>query len=265
MPSDGSFLTDAPSFVLPGSDAAAQGALTITPASAVVKVTDLTALPTQAFTATLTTAGGTASTVNAIWSVSDYTVATIDNTGTLTPRGNVAATIAVTANYGGLSATTNASITVAIQTQLGDVTLPDGTIIQQGAAGISSTDQTALNGTPAVDGGATVSPLIYPYDQTVFPLGLVAPVVQFKAGIRGAERFQIEPRCDGLPLGRLRSRGRSHDVARDHSAERLGWRARDRDARNDADQQLDGVARHGDEWRCVGPFDDASRRGSRKA
>jgi hypothetical protein len=50
---------------------------------------------------------------------------------------------------------------------------------------------TALNGTPVADAGAAVSPLIYPYDQTVFPLGLVAPVVQWNAGSVAPSDFKL--------------------------------------------------------------------------
>ncbi len=68
-----------------------------------------------------------------------------------------------------------------ISTQLGTVTLPDGTTIPQSSTGISSGDQTALQAAPSSDAG-TPSTIIYPYDQTVIPLGLLAPVVQFSPG-----------------------------------------------------------------------------------
>jgi hypothetical protein len=171
-------------------DSASQGTLTISPKNAVLHVTSLAALPSQAFTATAMTSGGP-KTVAATWLLGNYSVAGITGAGVLTPTGAVAATITVTASYAGLSATTDATITVSTESTLGDVMLPDGTVIQQDASGITTADQTALSGSPGVDGGADVSPLIYPYDNTVFPLGLVAPVVQFVAGAVAPTDFKV--------------------------------------------------------------------------
>ena len=68
---------------------------------------------------------------------------------------------------------------------------------------------TALQGTPTGATRARRATIIYPYDQTVFPLGLLAPGGAVLGGIGRARRLQDQPRHDGLPLGRLRARGQS--------------------------------------------------------
>ena len=62
------------------------------------------------------------------------------------------------------------------------MTLPDGTIITEDSAAISAADLTALQGTPTSADSGTPTTLVYPYDQTVFPLGLLAPVPSSRAG-----------------------------------------------------------------------------------
>jgi hypothetical protein len=187
--SDGGVLSPSqpsqPSLTL--EDAGASSTLAITPATASIIITNPSAPPTQSFTAAVTT-GGTTSTVAAIWSLADFTVASIDANGTVTPNGAIAGTVTVQASYGGLMATATLNVAVSFQTNLGDTTLPDGTPVAQDAGGITPGNLGALSTVP--DGGSP-SPIIYPYDGTVFPRGLLAPIVQFGPGSATPQDFKI--------------------------------------------------------------------------
>jgi hypothetical protein len=166
---------------LPGVDASTPlSTLSISPKTATLTITSSASPPTQAFTTTLASLGSS-KTVTPAWTLSDYSVAAIDAAGKLTPTGTVAEKLTVTASYAGLTATATVTLIVSVTSSLGDVTLPDGTVITENASGISAANQTALNAAPT-GASASASPLVYPYDGTVFPLGLVAPVAQFVPG-----------------------------------------------------------------------------------
>jgi hypothetical protein len=183
---DGMSYGDAP---LLGDGSSGQGTLAISPANPTLHITNAS-VPTQAFTTTLTLNGAT-QTVSSVFSLTDYTVGTITGAGTFTPQGTIAGTATVVATYGSAKATTTVTVTVDISTQLGSVTLPDGTTIDQGSAGITQGDQTALQGTPTGADSGAASTIVYPYDQTVFPLGLLSPVMQFAAGSVTPVDFKI--------------------------------------------------------------------------
>jgi hypothetical protein len=174
---DGGF-GDAP--LLGGDGGTGQGTLAISPQNPSITIKN-GSVPTQAFTTTLTE-NGVAKTVTSSFSLTDYTVGNITGAGTFTPQGAIGGTATVVAMFGNAKATTTVTVTVDISAQLGDVTLPDGTTIPQSSTGISSGDQTALQAAPTGGDGGTASTLVYPYDQTVLPLGLLAPVVQFAPG-----------------------------------------------------------------------------------
>ena len=112
------------------------------------------------------------------WFLDDVVVGTIDNTGLFIANGLVAGAVQVTARYGALEATT--TITVQVRAT-------------QNPGGLSSEEQDALRGGGTADGAFR---WLYPYDETVFPRGLPAPL--FQLGGAGAERVRvtidIEPR-----------------------------------------------------------------------
>jgi len=175
---------------LPGNDSGiTQGTLSISPANPTLTVTSASSPPSQAFTATLTV-GPSKKTVVANWTLSAFTTGTISGTGTFTSNGSVGGVATVTASYGTIAATTTVKVVIKETTELGNVTLPDGTTIPQDSSLVTPADMTALAAVPtAGDGGATAGgdaaaglKIIYPYDQTVIPLGLLAPVVQFGPG-----------------------------------------------------------------------------------
>jgi len=173
-----------------GDTGVGQGTLKISPQNPTLTVTDSTMPPTQAFTTTLTI-GGTAKTVTSDWTLSAFTIGSISSTGTFTPVGTIAGTATVTANYGTVTATTLVTVVVKISSQLGSVTLPDGTVITQDSSAITPADMTALQGVPAGGDSGTPTTILYPYDQTVFPLGLLAPVLQFTPGSVPPVDFKI--------------------------------------------------------------------------
>ncbi|HEY3817623.1 MAG TPA: hypothetical protein VGL81_10650 [Polyangiaceae bacterium] len=181
------FLGDGASFGDGGT--AGQGTLAISPQNPTMTVVNGT-IPTQPFTTTLTL-GGATQTVTSTWALADYTLGAISGAGTFTPQGTIAGTATVIAMYGMAKATTTVTITIDLSAQLGPVTLPDGTTIPQSAAGITPTNLTALQGTPTATDAGTPTTIIYPYDQTVFPLGLLAPVAQFSAGTIAPQDFKI--------------------------------------------------------------------------
>lgn len=174
-----------------GNDGAvSQGTLSIQPATATLAVTDLATLPSQIFTAKLDLAGS-AHVVTAVWSLGDYSLGGITSTGTFNPIGTVGGTVNVVATYGSITATAKVTITVKLSSSLGNVTLPDGTVISEDSAAITPANLTALQGTPPSTDSGVPTTIIYPYDQTVFPLGLLAPVAQFSAGAVAPVDFKI--------------------------------------------------------------------------
>ena len=184
---DGALTGDGPMLV--GKDAGTgQGTLAISPQNPKLTITN-GSIPTQTFTTTLTI-NGAVQTVKSIFSLADYTVGTITNVGKFTPQGTIAGTATVMAAYGNAKATTTVTVAIDISTLLGNVTLPDGTTILQSSAGITPGDLTALKGTVTSDAG-TASSFIYPYDETVFPLGLLAPTVEFSQGSVPPTDFKI--------------------------------------------------------------------------
>ncbi len=95
------------------------------------------------------------------WVVDDVVVGTISPVGLLTARGMVAGQVEVTAVYGALRAKSMVTVRVNAMTNAVD--------------GLSPEAMTSLRA-----GGVSDSSFrwLYPYDETVFPRGLMAPVLQ---------------------------------------------------------------------------------------
>jgi hypothetical protein len=120
---------------------------------------------------TLTTAPGNAPS-SIKWSVDNPTIGTIDADGVLHIVGTVGGVIVVTASAGGR----NLSVSLTVNVD----------IMQMG--GVAQGDQTALRA-----GGAAESAFrwLYPYDKTVFPRGLSAPVLQLGGTAATAKYLKI--------------------------------------------------------------------------
>jgi hypothetical protein len=139
-----------------GAEAGAtQHTLVTAPATATLKVSGM---PTT-LQLTALFDGVQASSVN--WSVDDVLLGVIDNSGNYRAFGNRAGTAIVTARVGSLTATTQITV---------EATLVDN------AAQLSDDDMTLLR-----HGGTAEADLawLYPYDGTVFPQGIGAPLMQF--------------------------------------------------------------------------------------
>jgi hypothetical protein len=145
--------------------------LVVTPGSATITITDKTTPATQAYTATL---DGKPVTGAITWTLDTYTQGTIASSGVYTTTGFVGGAVSVTATVGNVKA--SAKLTVNV-----DIT----ETVSQGAGdpGPSAGNKGALGGPPQADpGGANATKILYPYDKTVMPRGLTAPLLQFSPG-----------------------------------------------------------------------------------
>ena len=170
------------------------GVLAIAPLAPVVTVVTGQALPTQQFTATINGV-----TTGAAWSIDRGELGTIDATGLFTAAGTQGGVGNITVSYGSEKATT--TITIDVQTtQNGDPAWssmpPDagaggyGGVGGDGPGGPPSPGQvTTLNGSPTAD--ATVS-ILYPYDGTVWPQGLLAPLLQWQPGAHTFDSVYVD-------------------------------------------------------------------------
>lgn len=143
--------------------------LTIEPANPVVQ-TDGTAKTLQ-----LHAKVGTTEPASVIWLVDDVTVGTLSANGLFTAKGLVAGKVKVTARYGELEASTTVTVKVAAS--------------QSFVSDLSAEDEEALR-----TGGSDDPSFrwLYPYDKTVFPRGLAAPVMQLGGASADALRFSME-------------------------------------------------------------------------
>jgi hypothetical protein len=151
------------------TDAGAGGAvvakkITINPPSAIVTVKQLAAPVSTKLTAVLE---GTTTEITPIWTLSSYATGTIAPDGTFTASGKLGGKVVVTATYGGESATATLDVQLALYSPPTNDTDP--------------ANQTALAGQPQPE-PVSPSAILYPYEGTVFPRGLLAPLLQFSPG-----------------------------------------------------------------------------------
>ncbi len=157
--------------------------IVISPANKVVDVTFGQPPPTVSYTATVD-----GQPVAASWSVDRGEIGSIDaSSGVFTPGGMLGGKANITASYGGQTAST--SVTVILHmTQNGD---PNAGNVDGGAGGVGGVggegpggavtpgQQMTLQGQPMSDPAIG---WLYPYDQTVWPRGILAPLLQWTAG-----------------------------------------------------------------------------------
>jgi hypothetical protein len=149
--------------------------LTISPPTATITIVDKTMPVSQTFGALL---NGSPVSGPVTWTLDTYAEGSISNAGLFTTTGLVGGAVTVTAAFGSLTATAQLTVKVNISET-----------VSQGPTdpGPSAANVTALMGPPAADPGAGLSPpnptkILYPYDKTVMPRGLVAPLLQFSPG-----------------------------------------------------------------------------------
>lgn len=157
-----------------GGGGGVAGPLTIAPRDPVLNVTFGQPVPTVQFTAS---ANG--SSVTPMWSTSPSAVGTIDAAGLFTPTslGGVAT---ITARLGGETDTTTLRVKVTLL-QNGGTAMDAGVggfggVGGEGEGGpVAPATTTVLSGAPMSDGAT----LLYPYDATVWPRGLLPPLLQW--------------------------------------------------------------------------------------
>jgi hypothetical protein len=140
-------------------------ALVITPKSPTIQCTN-GAPGNTPFTATVDYADGTHATVTTgiSWSANDPQVGTIDGSGLFTANGSLGGVVGVHATYQGLAA--ESSVTVSL-------------LLMQNPAAVSTATETALQTTSTADASVVWA---YPYDKTVWPGGLLPPILQWNGG-----------------------------------------------------------------------------------
>ena len=181
---DGSSASDSPGSF--GSDHGAPQSLTITPASSTLAVTDLSNPPSTSLTAQITFTDGTSAAASASWSLDRLDIASIGaGTGQLVPTTTAFGKVTVTAQAQGLSAT--ATVTVTLQATVNSENVP-------------SSDAAKLAAATMADPAVTV--LAYPYDNTVFPKGLVPPEMMWNLG-SPADEYEVHLVAPNLDLAVL--------------------------------------------------------------
>jgi hypothetical protein len=122
--------------------------------------------PTQAFTVKATYTDGSTGTIssNLTWSIDSPQVGAIDSTGTFSSNGQLGGVVHVSASTMGQMAT--AALTVKL-------------LLQKNPGSVAPGTQKSLQGAKTPD--PTVK-WAYPYDGTVWPRGLIAPLLQWNGG-----------------------------------------------------------------------------------
>jgi hypothetical protein len=182
-----------PGLIGSGDGSAVQGAFVITPTAPTLTVVTGQPVPTQQFTALVM---GQATTAK--WLLDRGELGVIDATGLFTPSGTVAGTGNISATYGG--STVSTTITVDIQTtdqgDPGYVANPPapgpggyGGVGGNGPGAPPSGGQMGtLNGTPTADSSVT---FLYPYNGTVWPQALLAPLLQWYPGTHAFDSVYV--------------------------------------------------------------------------
>lgn len=144
---------------LPGSSNAAP--IIVEPANPSVVVTGR---PTQV----KFTAKSAGVVVPAVWSADNPSLGTMDGQGTFTAVGTVGGIATIVAQHGNQQASTTVTVTAKLEDNTGNVAAPEQNLLR---------------------GAANTDPQfgwLYPYDRTVFPRGLPAPVLQLGGGAGSA-------------------------------------------------------------------------------
>jgi hypothetical protein len=160
-------------FGLGGADSTST--LAVTPLTGTITITDKKTPVVQTFTATL---NGSSVTDRVGWTLDTYAEGDISKSGVFTTTGVVGGKVVVTATIGQQKAV--ATLTV-------NVNLAEDVLTDPQDPGVSPPNKTALAGAPDPDPGAAQNPpnatkILYPYDKTVMPRGLTAPLLQFSPG-----------------------------------------------------------------------------------
>lgn len=157
-------------------------------------ITSTTAVATKAFTSALVPAGCNPTAPSPLWYTDKFDVAQMSASGTLSAIVPIAGTVHVSAALGSFTATVPAKITVDVQ-EKGTVNPPPGSATFASFPAETGASPTDVN-----------LELLYPYDDTMLPLGLPSPLVQWRnngvaAGGGVVVTLQYPP--TGTPLFRV--------------------------------------------------------------
>jgi hypothetical protein len=176
-----------------GGDDAGPSTLSISPANPTASVTItngvVSTTPVQ-LQAIATNKNGSVP-VAATWSFDRGELGSIDATqGIFTASGNLGGVGTVTAIWSGLTATTKLSVNVLSQQNGGPASGDAGSDAGAGGIGgvggsgpggqVSSGVQAVLTGTPTAPSSSAELGWLYPYDLTVWPRGILAPLLQWQ-------------------------------------------------------------------------------------
>jgi hypothetical protein len=155
----------------------------LTPGAATLTVTNPSSPASTTLTATAEYSNGTKETVTATWSLDRLDIASIGaSTGKLTATATTFGAVHVTAMAAGFSA--KATVTV------------DGKWSENPGM-LSSAQRSALGAATTAD--PAVTGFAYPYDATVFPIGLPAPMQMWNGGVAG-DAYSLEFKASTLDL-----------------------------------------------------------------
>lgn len=178
-----------------GNASSFRGVLHITPRDQIIDGT-----AGQPFAPVQFSATGDGLPVSPQWSAGPTSLGTIDSSGVFTVNGATAGVATITASLG--TAADSTTVTVRLR------------VVQNGAAGTGSADAGAggvggvggegpggpvssqvldvLHRTPVTDTGLA---LLYPYPDTVWPRGILAPLLQWRPGAHDAEAVLLRAEC----------------------------------------------------------------------
>jgi hypothetical protein len=165
------------------SGGTATGTLVIQPANPTVAVTITDGQVTVTPVNFVATSGG--STVNATWQLDRGDLGPIGSaTGVFTASGLGAGVGNITATLGGAKGQTTVTVTI-VASQNGGVSnpnAPSGGVGGTGSGGkVNSGTQGSLTGTATPPASATQLGWLYPYDGTVWPHGILPPLMQWQS------------------------------------------------------------------------------------
>ena len=164
------------------------GMLTLSPAKPEVDVSVVDGTVSNASITLTATLGGV--TVAPTWQIDRPVLGAIDGVGTFTAAGGLGGTTTVTATYDGITATVPLVVHLAVaQNGATPADSAPGGVGGEGVGGqVDAPTTTALNGTASADPGLA---MLYPYNGTVWPRGMLAPLLQWQPGAQSYDAVRI--------------------------------------------------------------------------
>jgi hypothetical protein len=135
--------------------------------------------------------------LNVGWSVDRGEIGSIDGAGTFTATGKVGGVVTIRAGFGATGNATASFVVKIVRTQNGSTEQPDLTA-PGGYAGVggegpgAALPDAGLATLKAAAQAEATRKLVYPYQGTVFPRGLLAPLIQWNGGDADGVRIHLE-------------------------------------------------------------------------